>query len=145
MEKIKALFMRIAPEPGVKDLPQGQVAISHYFVNEKMKRRRMHGMIYKIVTEHGSIYRGIRFDPKLKSGRNEEHPQLLLDYQGYLSLIGFDPEREANLIECTLRPARFYEWPNIGLTHPDPLIRQSYGLGLIAFWLGVVSLFISIF
>lgn len=144
MEKLNGLFMRCAPEADKRELPRGDIAISHYLVKNKETRRLMHGRLYKIETEHGSLYRAIRFDPKLKAGKGEGHAQILLDYQGWLKLIGYDPDRQFTPIDITMRPVKWYEYPNIGLSHPDPLTRQSYGLGLLAFWLGAIGLGLGI-
>ena len=104
----------------------------------------MHGRLYRLETEHGHIYRALRFDPKLKAGRGPDHAQLLLDYQGWLRLIGYDPDRENGCVLVSMRPIRWHEYVNVGLSNPDPLARQSYGLGLLGFWLGVLGFILGL-
>ena len=134
------LFTRVYPSQATEPLATNWVAVSHRFLETKDERRNAYGRWVKISSAEGSIYRVIRFSPRLKSKGKDT--QILIDYAGWLVLTGFDEDTNKPL-ELTIKKASIFCYLHMALTSPEPLQRNNTVLALIGLALGVISLVVS--
>lgn len=139
---ITTRFTRVPPTAQTETLPLGWVAISHRYVDDVKQRREMYGEWYRLKSKEGTIYRVLRFSPRLKGTANAEEGQLLIDYNGWLELTGHSPKRNES-VEIEITKAKRWQYMQLSLSHPDPTYRHNSVLALIGVGLGVLSLVIS--
>jgi len=145
--KITETFQEIAPGPHTSMLPLGWFAINHSWIKDKSDRRTAFDKVYKISSKHGTIYRNIRFLPKLKGiKKNKENevtqtPQIMIDWSGWITLTDVDNEKKN--VELTITKANpialFYHADS----HPDPAYRHSMFIARIGLYLGIISLILA--
>ena len=142
------LFTRVNPAllNERTELTAGWFVISHRFFETKKERREAHGKWFKITSEHGSVYRILRFAPQLAGSPKKKTGDVVIDYQGWLALwdCAEDVEQPLNL---TITRAKWWVTPKLAVSHPDPIVRlagalgfQSVALGTIGVILGVIAL-----
>lgn len=143
-------FERISPASFAKKIgiPQGWFVISHRWVPDKKKRRKYHGKWFKLSTAYGSVYRVIRFSVNL-NGAPGSTGEMVIDWSAWLDLF----DREENVdqsIDISISPAKWWDFPRLALSHPDPAVRHagwfslaSLALGLISIVLGAWSLYVT--
>lgn len=136
-------FERVAPTQQTEQLPLGWFAISHRYVDDKKGRRKAYAEWYRLKSKHGTIYRILRFSPRLKGSPRQEVGQLLMDWNGWLELTGYgDGERET--IEIEVKRAKWWEYFHLAMSHPDPAYRHNSALAIVGLFLGVVSFLVSL-
>lgn len=143
--RIRGKFHREAlSAPGdVAQLPGGWFAISHRWIDDRAARRRLHGRWFKLTSSYGTIFRAIKFAPNLKGGANKEEGAIVLDWPAWLELNGFPNELEEKL-ELSITRVRWWHWPKLAISHPDPAIQTSGWLGILSLALGIISLFLAL-
>lgn len=146
LKKLTGTFSRVPPGDQSEELPAGYMTISHRWVEDAAMRRQMHGGFYKISSKEPdakSIYRAIRFSPKLKGSSKQASGQTIIDWQGWIMLTGY-ADKQPHEIEINFTRVRWWQYPQIGLSHPDALYRFNTVLALISFYLGIVAFGITI-
>ena len=138
--KVNACFKRVAPTEQTELMPLGWFAISHRYIEDKKTRRMLHGEWCKIKSAHGTIYRVLRFSPRLKGNKGKDG-QILLDWNGYLDLSDHATQEVEVDLEITL--ASRWSYFQLSLSHPDPTYRHNSVLALIGVGLGVISLIVT--
>jgi hypothetical protein len=139
---VTAHFDRVAPTQQTEQLPLGWFAISHRYVDGKKGRREAHGEWYRLKSKHGTVYRVLRFSPRLKGSPKQEVGQLLMDWNGWLELSGYgDSEHEP--IEIEVKKAAWWEYFHLAMSHPDPTYRHNSALAIVGLFLGIASMFQS--
>lgn len=141
---IRRNFTRhINPSNSIKSEPElGWFSISHTYVNLKENRRNMYSKWFSLKSGNNIIYRQLKFDPTLNS---TDKPQIILDWQGFIELHGFDVNSDFNEIECEIRSANFIECIIANYNHPNQGLRAAYQISLLSLFIGIISLIISIF
>lgn len=146
-------FKRVINE----NLPLGWFTISWHLIEGRKERINDHGKWFKISLFEGggkgnTIYRLCRFDGSLAAGVSRD-PEILLDYLGWVALKGGDPtkgnktngeERLRLRIEKVGLLESLCSYRKIVATYPDPSYRLANNIALIALFLGVVSLVITV-
>lgn len=123
--------------------PPGWFTISHRYMPDKPARRFAHGRWYAITSGNATIYRILRFSPKLRGSPNDSAGQILLDWPGWLDLHGRAEDVDAPL-ELTFTAATRWQYPKLALAHPDPTVRLAGELGLLSAVLGVLSILLAV-
>ncbi|MHC3995717.1 hypothetical protein ACXWTF_12905 [Thiomicrolovo sp. ZZH C-3] len=136
------MFRRSPPSAQTEQLPLGWFALSHRYVGDIKERRKMHGEWFRLKSKEGTIYRVLRFSPRLKGSERKEEGQLLIDWNGWLDLNGHDTKDDA--IEIEIAKARPWEYFHLALSHPDPTYRHNSVLAIVGLALGAVSLVVSL-
>ncbi len=138
---LTATFSRSHKGELIKDLPQGWFAISHLFVEDKTARRKAYGQWHRIKTTHGTIYRVLRFAPNLKGSAKQGEGEMLIDWNGWLSLTGLGGADDS--LEVEVEKAAWWEYFHLAFSHPDPMYRYNATFAFVGFALGVVSLAVA--
>ena len=150
MNEIKRNFKRLSPTALNENtgLAAGWCAISWRLISEekgisgKKKRRQAHGKWFKLSSKHGSIFRNMRFSGSLKS--DDDLPaQIILDYVGWLILTNEAEDIHAP-IELTIKRAKWYERPQMAVSHPDPAFRLASWIALLSLSLGILSIVLAL-
>jgi hypothetical protein len=139
--KIKGEFERIPPSEKTEPLVLGWFAISHRWMSEKQIRRNAYGTVYKIKSEHGVIYRNLRFSPRLKGSSAKSEGQMLIDWQGWITLCDIDCENTK--VEIEIKKANALEMFYHSITHPDPSYRHSMAVARVGLYISVISLILA--
>lgn len=134
--RLKTELAKILPSSSTEDLALGWFALSHHWLKDKKTRRENYGRLFRIKSEHGTIYRNLRFSPRLKKSQG------LFDWAGWIDLSGRTGEEEAPLL-LDIRPATWAEIAFFGDSHPDPAYRHSMLLARISLYISFISLIIS--
>ena len=138
-------FSRIPPGDTTEELPMGYITVSHRWIKDAITRRRTHGGFYKITSaldDSKAIYRAIRFSPRLKGSSKQKSGQVIIDWQGWIMLTGYR-DKMPDEVKLTFKRVHWWQYPQIGLTHPDALYRFNSVVALISFYLGIVAIVIS--
>ncbi len=143
MTTIKGLFKRIAPASFAEKvgIPLGWVVISHHHIPEKSDRRTAHARWYHISSGGFSIYRNLRFSPRLHYGTQSES-DIVLDWVGWLDLHGRADDVDGPL-ELELTPVPTVLIPLMIVRHPDPTFRMMGWLALLSVALGILSIILA--
>lgn len=136
---ITGLFDRVAPTQQTEQLPLGWFAISHRYVDDKKERRKAHGEWYRLKSKYGTIYRVLRFSPRLKGSPRQKVGQVLMDWNGWLELTGYGDD-EDGLIEIVVERAAWWEYFHLAMSHPDPTYRHNSALAIVGLILGIASM-----
>ena len=133
-------FQRVSPAAFAEKIgiPLGWFVISHRWIADKKLRRKYHGKWFKLSTESGAIFRVIRFSANLTCTPSGPG-QIVIDWPGWLDLFG----REENVdgpVEISISPARWWEYPRLAISHPDPAMRLAGWISLLSLLLGIVSI-----
>jgi hypothetical protein len=145
MEIMKGNFRRVSPSAFAErvGIPAGWFVVSHRWLPEKSERRISHGRWFKIKSEHGEVFRILRFSPNLEGGPTKGDGEMVLDWPAWLQLFGYADNVDGSL-PLELSRAQWWHWPKLAVSHPDPVVRLSGALGLLSLALGIVSLFLGI-
>ena len=138
---MKAKFGRVPPTAKTEELALGWVAISHRWFEDKQSRRDAYGTIYKIKTKSGTIYRSLKFSPRLKGSAKSGSGQILLDWQGWINLCELDTEKSE--VELKITKANMLERVYHSMTHPEPAYRHSMAVARIGLYISLISLVLS--
>lgn len=112
--------------------PEGSIAVSHVWVEGKSTRRQTTGRWYRLTSPEGRpIFRVLTFDPTLR------HGDIAIDWSGWLILTDYAEDTEQSL-ELEFRRARWWNYPQLAVTHPNPVSRVALQVAAVAFVLGVV-------
>lgn len=122
----------------------GWFVVSHRWVPEKKRRRRLYGTWHKIQSDHATIYRIIRFSPSLKGTEKSQEGEIVLDWGGWLALSDY-PEEHATKMQLVITKAKLCELVYAGVKHPDPAFRLASWLALLSIFLGIISVILTIF
>jgi hypothetical protein len=141
----KGIFTRISPHAFSTraEFPAGWFAVSWRWIAECCHRRRGHGKWCKITSEHGSIYRVLRFSAELPGSPLAGTGEIVLDWDGWLYLHGRADDVDKPL-ELTVSAARWWAFPQFALAHPDPTIRLAGLLALLSVALGLLSIVLTV-
>jgi hypothetical protein len=146
MSSISGSFVRMSPADFAQKIGilPGWFVISHHHMKDKKQRRFAHGCWYKIVGENErSVFRVLRFSPRLSAGKNDNNPQIVIDWPAWLELSDFD-ENTSKPIHLEIKKANWYFAPALAVSHPDPSTRLAGWLGLISIGLGLLSVVLAI-
>ena len=142
MIKIKQKpFTRIAPTTKTEELALGWFAISHRWTDDVQKRRASYGSIYKISSSKGSIYRNLKFSPRLKGSAKQQQGQILIDWYGWICLNVSGEESEPETL--TIKKASILETFYYTTTHPDPAYRHSMALARMGLYISFMSIILA--
>ena len=143
--KIKGQFSRVNPVEFSETSGNliGWVVISHHWVNSKRRRRLSYGKWFRIKSPHTKIYRILRFSPRLKYSKEEGKGELFIDWLGWIDLWDKDEQGKAP-IELEISQAKWWEYPYLALSHPDPAYRLAGALAILSVILGIISIILGI-
>ncbi len=139
--KLKIDVCRVAPTDKTELLALGWTAISHRYFEDKQSRRKAYGEVYKIKSKRGTIYRNLRFSPKLKGSPKQKEAQLLIDWQGWIDLCEIGKESEA--VEVSIKKANPFEVFYHTMSHPDPAVRHSVAIARVGLYISIISLILA--
>ncbi|HBQ8682557.1 hypothetical protein [Pseudomonas aeruginosa] len=136
---MKGRFERVSPAAFADKIgiPLGWFVISHRWMPEKKQRRESHGKWFKLSTSSGVVYRVLRFSANLR-GAPGSTGDIVLDWPAWLDLFA----REENVdgpIEITITPAKWWEYPRLAISHPDPAVRLAGWISIVSLILGALS------
>lgn len=147
---IQGTFKRMSPSKFAEKvgIPQGWFVISHRWMPDKTNRRKYHGKWFKLVTPSGQVFRVLRFSVNL-AGKPGGQGDIVIDWPAWLDLFG-RVENVDRPIEIEITPAKWWEYPRLAISHPDPAMRlagwiaiTSLALGFISVILGGLSIYLS--
>ena len=141
---MKGTFKRVSPAAFAENvgIPAGWFVISHRWMSVKKERRLQHGKWFKLSTNAASVYRILRFSPNL-AGAPDKPGEIVLDWPAWLDLFG-RAENVDGTLQITITAARWWEYPKLAISHPDPAVRLSGYLALLSFCLGVISIALGV-
>ncbi len=145
MKTIEANFTQVTRSkiPGDFEIPAGWFVISHRWISEKDERRQMHGRWFRIKSPKGEIFRILRFSPNLEGSKASGEGEMIVDWPGWIELNGMEAETEKQL-GLELKEAKWWNFPQLVMSHPDPVYRLSGFLGLLSVGLGLLSLILAL-
>jgi hypothetical protein len=134
-------FERISPASFAQSVgrPIGWFVVHYGHIPIKRDRRWSHGVRFSIKSEKDTIYRMLRFSPRVRKNNPKGHAEIVLDWIGWLDLNGRDDIVDES-IRLTVKPVPWWWRPRVYLSHPDPAIRLSAYLGWTSVALGLVAL-----
>ena len=137
-------FTRVSPASFADrvEVPLGWFVISHRWMPDKKERRQGHGKWYRLSTANGSVYRVLRFSVNLE-GTPDKGGQIVLDWPAWLDLHGREENVDGSLTISIIR-ARWYEYPGLAISHPDPAIRWGSWIAVLSLALGVISVILAV-
>jgi hypothetical protein len=144
---MKAIFERVPPGVNFKgkqteSLPVGWFAVTHLLIDNKKERREAYGTLYRIKSANGSVYRFLRFSPRLKGSLNKVESQMLIDWNAWLDLTGRNEYVSENIV-LEIRKANWIEIFFQSTTFPDPTYRHAMQISRIGLYLGIISLVLA--
>lgn len=148
MERIEGEFTQVTRSkiPGDFEIPAGWFVISYKLVECKKDRRLLHGRWFSIKSPNGEIFRILRFSPHLEPKSLEDGSktkgEIILDWPGWVELSGYGEAKEP--LDLVLEEAGWWRFPQLVMSHPDPMFRLAGLLGLISVGLGILSLFLAL-
>jgi hypothetical protein len=108
-----------------------------------LDRRWSTGTWFKIESDHGTIYRVLRFAPDLKGAPATGEGAIAIDWPGWLRLSGFAKQTDEPL-KLRLTRSHWWEFSAWMISHPEPSIVLAGIISLISLALGVISFAISL-
>lgn len=144
---MKGNFTRVPPGATlangsqVDELTLGWFAISHRWINDKSERRKAYGKVYKISSKHGTVYRTLRFSPKLKGSLAKESGQILMDWHGWIGLSETGNEKFPE--DMKIKRANPLEIFYHSMSHPDPAYRHSMAVARVGLYISLVSIILA--
>lgn len=139
---MKGRFVRVPPTDKTEPLALGWFAISHLWMEDKLQRRHAYSTVYKIKSKHGTIYRTIRFSPRLKGTPKSQEGQMLIDWHGWLTIC--EDLQEGSPIELSIKKANPFEVFYHSITHPDPGYRHSMAVARVGLYISLISLILAL-
>jgi hypothetical protein len=124
-------------------IPAGWIVVHHDLVKTKAERRRASGRWFKLKSSSGNIYRILRFSPRLRGPPHDEPYELVIDWPGWLILHNYDDNLDPPLVLEIFR-TKWWEFPRLAVSHPDPLARTAGILGLVSVGLGILSVILAL-
>lgn len=139
---IKGTFSQVSllTKDSVIEVPLGWFAISYAWVNEKRSRRLAYARWFKISSGQNCVFRSLKFSANLKGSEKIGSGQISIDWGAWLSLTDF-PDDVPSSLELEITPARFWDYPRIIISHPNPSDKLAAQIALVSLFLGIVSLF----
>lgn len=113
-------------------------------MEEKSDRRRSHGRWFKIESEKATVFRILRFSPNLRMSGADKTGEFVVDWPAWLMLHGYSDDVDPPL-KLKFSRAGWWTYPILAVSHPDPVVRLSGGLGMLSFVLGLISLVLAVF
>lgn len=137
--KITSSFIRRSPADFAQKIgmPIGWFVLPHRLVPDMAERRRLHGRWCKLSTDKGTAYRVLRFSPRLRS-KGDGAPEVVLDWAAWIDLNGRD-ENVGGPAEIAIQEARWWAYPKLATTHPEPSYRLASWIALVSLGLGLLS------
>lgn len=141
---ISGNFTRLSPSEFAEKIgiSAGWFVISHRWIDEKSVRRRQHGKWFRISSESNSVYRVLRFSPRL-AGAPGKPGEIVIDYEAWLDLFN-RTEDVGGPLNLNIRVARWWELPRLATSHPDPAIRLAGWIAVLSFALGIISVGLAV-
>lgn len=142
---MRTIFTRVSPAAFADKvgIPAGWFVISHRLMPEKKDRRFQHGKWFKLSTREACVYRILRFSPNLRGVVTAGDPaEIVLDWPAWLDLHGRAEDVDRPL-EIDIVAARWWEYPRLAVSHPDPTVRLAGAISILSFVLGVVSVILG--
>lgn len=132
-------FERVSPASFAEKtgVPLGWFVISYRWMPEKKSRRAAHGKWFKLSSSCGTIYRVLRFSADLR-GTPGKTGEIVIDWPAWLDFFGREEDLDGP-IALKIEPARWWEYPRLAISHPDPAMRLAGWISVISLGLGVVS------
>jgi hypothetical protein len=142
---MKGHFTRVSPAAFAErvGIPAGWFVISHRWISDKSTRRLAHGRWFKIKSGEAEVFRILRFSPNLEGSPAKGTGQIVMDWNGWLDLFG-RADDVVGPIELEFSEARWWHFPRLAVSHPDPTVRMSGILALVSVGLGILSLLLTI-
>jgi len=146
--KLSLLFTSSSPADFAQKIgiPVGWFVLPHLLVESMTDRRNLHGKWCCIKSDKGTVFRVLRFSPRLKSITNAE---IVLDWAAWIELNGKE-EDVTQPLSLKIEKARWYQYPKLAISHPEPSYRlaswiaiRSFALGFISVLLGAWSVYLS--
>lgn len=143
--KLSATFTRKSPAEFAQKigLPVGWFVLPHRLIESMAERRRLHGKWCKLKSENGTAYRVIRFSPRLKGTNRGDGADIVLDWLAWIDLNDRDENVESPL-RISIAEARWYEYPWLAVSHPEPSYRLASWIALVSLMLGGISVALGI-
>ena len=137
-------FSRKSPAEFAEKLgiPVGWIVISHRYMPDRVSRRHAHGRWYKVSSEHGNIFRILRFSANLP-GTADSPGEMVVDWPGWLDLHG-RAEVVTQPLDLKISKVSWWAYPKMALAHPDPTVRLAGELGLLSVALGLLSIVLAL-
>ncbi len=144
MKKIGAEFTRVSPNKDglIFVVPPGWFAISHRWIQSKGQRRMAHSKWFKITCGKVYIFRALRFSANLRGGPSYSQGDIVLEWSDWLRLSHFSDDVPL-VLNLVIYPARWWHFPWIAVSHPDPGNRLAAKIAFVSLVLGVISLLVS--
>jgi hypothetical protein len=126
-------------------LPLGFFRISHRIVNSSENTRYLTGRWCKITfpEQKKTIYRILRFDPQLSGKIDGEDAEILIDYDGWIELMGVE-ENLKGTAELEISEARGMGKIQCHLTHPDPTHRFASQIACLSIFISLISILVAL-
>lgn len=142
---MKGNFTRVTPATFAEKvgIPAGWIVISYRWMPKKLDRRLAHGRWFKIKSGEGEVFRILRFSVNLEGSPASGSGQLVIDWPGWLDLLDHAEDTDGP-IELEFSEGRWWQYPRLAISHPDPTIRLSGMLGLLSVALGILSVVLAI-
>lgn len=137
-QQVDRIRGRFEVEP-TRQAAEGSVAVSHLWVDEKQARRRSTGRWYRLTSPDTgrAIFRVLTFDPTIRRGDESHAGGIVIDWTGWLMLTDYAEDTQQSL-ELELRRARWWNYPRLAVTHPNPVSRVALQVSAVAFVLGII-------
>ena len=138
-------FIRVSPAKFMEKtaLPVGWFVVRFGLMRDKSARRKSHGEWFSIKSDKRTIYRMLRFSVNLKGSSANGHPEMVLDWAGWIDLYDREDNVDAPL-RLMVRRVPWWHAPWVYLKHPDPAVRLSVYLGWASILLGGLSILLSL-
>ena len=138
--KFKGSFQRVSPAEFAEKvgIPLGWFVVNHQHLAGKSNRRKAHGRWFKIRSDRATIYRLLRFSPRLTKGSSQTAGDVVLDWAGWIELYGFEEDVDPPLA-LKISKVPWWQLPWVYLRHPDPAVRLSGWLGWAGLGLGIMG------
>ena len=143
--RFDATFSRVPPADFAEKvgIPLGWIVVHHAHVPTKADRRKAHGEWFEISSDRGTIYRMLRFSPRLLKGNTTTPGQIVIDWIGWIDLHDRDEDVQSSIL-LKVRRLPWWNRPRAYLKHPDPAIRLSGWLGWTSVILGAIALLLTL-
>ena len=141
---MRGKFTRVSPAAFADKvgIPAGWFVMSYRWMPEKLNRRSFHGRWFKIKSTRGEVFRILRFSADLSGGPTKGAGEIVIDWPGWLDLYGRAEDVDGS-IELEFTKAKWWQFPRLAVSHPDPTIRLSGLLGLLSVGLGFLSIILA--
>ncbi|MBE0645585.1 MAG: hypothetical protein IH600_16005 [Bacteroidetes bacterium] len=141
---VKTKFTRTSPAAYAEKIgiPPGWFVIRHGLISKKSARRKYTGRWFQISSDKRTVYRILRFGATVGRDKDSDCERIVIDWDAWLDLYDREVDVESPM-ELKLSPAKFYHFPRLAVSHPDPTVRMAGWLGLTSVCLGILSVVLS--